>query len=173
MERFGDGLLADESERSFELDDEARVRAIGSFRFGSRRVAASCQAAVPTVGLAAKSDGGRRRPTESSGEQRGAAVTKPRFPRFPPQLRQVKSLHPTYARGGRRQFSSSTSNEHGDAGVHTQNIERLWGCAKWRNKYQRGIARSQIDSYLVEFIWRRTVAGDDAQWARSGQKYFP
>ena len=46
-------------------------------------------------------------------------------------------------------------------GTHTQNIERLWGSAKWRNKRQRGTARSNLDSYLVEFLWRQSVRGSD------------
>ena len=46
-------------------------------------------------------------------------------------------------------------------GAHTQNIERLWGLAKWRNKRQRGTARCQLDTYLTEFIWRRYNHGRD------------
>lgn len=38
--------------------------------------------------------------------------------------------------------------------VHTQNIERLWGSAKWRNKCHRGTTRKHLESYLAEFEWR-------------------
>ncbi len=48
-------------------------------------------------------------------------------------------------------------------GVHTQTIERMWGSLKWRNKRQRGTHRHHLDSYLVEFIWRKLVPnGSDA-----------
>uniref|UniRef100_A0A0K0FJS7 DDE_Tnp_IS1595 domain-containing protein n=1 Tax=Strongyloides venezuelensis TaxID=75913 RepID=A0A0K0FJS7_STRVS len=39
--------------------------------------------------------------------------------------------------------------------AHTQTVERMWGSAKWRNKKQRGTHRTMLDSYLVEFIWRK------------------
>lgn len=48
-----------------------------------------------------------------------------------------------------------------DTGVHTQNIERLWGSAKSRNKRQRGTARHHLDSYMAEFMWRRLHKQDD------------
>ena len=39
-------------------------------------------------------------------------------------------------------------------GAHTQNIERTWRSAKWRNKKHFGTHRQMIDSYLCEFLWR-------------------
>ena len=44
---------------------------------------------------------------------------------------------------------------HPETGAHTQNIERLWGSLKWRNKKQRGTKRDFLDSYFIEFLWRR------------------
>ena len=43
-------------------------------------------------------------------------------------------------------------------GVHTQNIERLWGSMKWANKVHRGTLRSHMDIYLDEFVWRKSQA---------------
>jgi len=40
-------------------------------------------------------------------------------------------------------------------GAHTQNIKRLWGSYKWRNKKHRGTDRQNLDSYLVEFMWHQ------------------
>jgi hypothetical protein len=37
--------------------------------------------------------------------------------------------------------------------AHTQNIERLWGSSKCRNKKHRGTARQHLDNYLVELMW--------------------
>ena len=48
---------------------------------------------------------------------------------------------------------------HPGTDIHTQNIERLWGSAKWRNKRHRGTSRQNLDSYLIEFIWRKKVRG--------------
>jgi transposase-like protein len=41
-----------------------------------------------------------------------------------------------------------------DTGCHTQNVERMWGNAKTRNKRQRGTSRKHLESYLVEYMWR-------------------
>ena len=47
-----------------------------------------------------------------------------------------------------------------ETGTHTQNVERMWGSVKWRNKKHRGTSRHHIDSYLGEFMWRKHVAGN-------------
>ena len=49
-------------------------------------------------------------------------------------------------------------------GVHTQNIERLWGAAKWRNKVHRGTKRDFLDSYFIEFMARRKSDDDTFEW---------
>lgn len=41
-------------------------------------------------------------------------------------------------------------------GAHTQCIERLWRTAKERNKRQNGTHRHLLDSYMCEFMWRRS-----------------
>jgi hypothetical protein len=42
-------------------------------------------------------------------------------------------------------------------GAHTQTVERLWKSAKERNKRQFGTRRAMMESYFIEFIWRRKV----------------
>jgi len=49
-----------------------------------------------------------------------------------------------------------------DTGAHTQNIERLWGSAKWGNKKRRGTNRNFLESYLAEFMWRTRFREQDA-----------
>uniref|UniRef100_A0A5S6Q3C2 DDE_Tnp_IS1595 domain-containing protein n=1 Tax=Trichuris muris TaxID=70415 RepID=A0A5S6Q3C2_TRIMR len=46
-------------------------------------------------------------------------------------------------------------------GAHTQTVESLWSHAKQGNKARRGTHRSQIDSYLCEFVWRRRLSRDE------------
>jgi transposase-like protein len=40
------------------------------------------------------------------------------------------------------------------SGVHTQNIESYWNKHKSRIKAMRGMLRSSLDDYLMEFMWR-------------------
>ena len=46
-------------------------------------------------------------------------------------------------------------------GAHTQHVERMWRTAKERNKKQSGTARSMIDSYMCEFMWRMRLNATD------------
>jgi hypothetical protein len=48
-----------------------------------------------------------------------------------------------------------------DPEVHTQKVERMWGLAKWRNKRQRGTKRDFMDTYLAEFMVRKSWKFDD------------
>ena len=45
-------------------------------------------------------------------------------------------------------------------GAHTNEVENMWMRAKRRNKKECGTARSLLDSYLLEFMWRLKF-GDD------------
>ena len=49
-----------------------------------------------------------------------------------------------------------------ETGVHTQNVERMWGSAKWHNKRHCGTARHHLDSCLAEFMCQQQVNGDNA-----------
>jgi len=49
-----------------------------------------------------------------------------------------------------------------DKNIHTQNAERMWGSAKWRNKRQRGTKRDFLDSYLCEFMVRQEIKAEGA-----------
>ena len=49
-------------------------------------------------------------------------------------------------------------------GVHTQNIERMWGCLKWRNKRHRGTKRDFLQDYFIEFMCRRRMGDDPFCW---------
>ena len=42
-------------------------------------------------------------------------------------------------------------------GVNTQMVESMWCHAKARNKRHKGTARSQLNSYFAEFMWRRSL----------------
>jgi len=46
-------------------------------------------------------------------------------------------------------------------GVHTQNVERMWGAAKWGNKRRRGTARNFLDSYMAEYMWRSKLTNQN------------
>jgi hypothetical protein len=48
-------------------------------------------------------------------------------------------------------------------GVHTQAIENAWMNAKKRNVTERGTARSQIESYLFQEMWRQQYGGEPFQ----------
>lgn len=39
-----------------------------------------------------------------------------------------------------------------ETGMHTQNIELIWGSAKWRNKKHQGTSHYHLESYLTEFM---------------------
>ena len=47
-----------------------------------------------------------------------------------------------------------------ESGVHTQNIESLWSSIKRKFKYMKGIHKSQLQSYLDEFMWRNNSTND-------------
>ena len=44
----------------------------------------------------------------------------------------------------------------------TQTVESMWRDMKTRNKAQFGTARSMIDSYLCEFLWRKMIRNENA-----------
>lgn len=45
--------------------------------------------------------------------------------------------------------------------IHAQNVERMWGSAKWGNEKRRGTKRNLLDSYLAEFMRRGKLNGRD------------
>jgi len=47
------------------------------------------------------------------------------------------------------------------SGADTQNVEGMWGSAKWDNKKRRGTKRNFLDSYLSELMWRSKLNGRD------------
>ena len=60
-------------------------------------------------------------------------------------------------------------------GAHTNTIESLWGKAKMRNKKDCGTARSLLDSYMCEFLWRHRNKGKDlvAQIYKDIGEFYP
>ena len=44
-------------------------------------------------------------------------------------------------------------------GVYTQNVERMWGAAKWG-----GTKQDFLDSYFIEFMARRKATDDVFMW---------
>ncbi|CAF1073400.1 unnamed protein product [Brachionus calyciflorus] len=43
-------------------------------------------------------------------------------------------------------------------GVHTNSIESVWNSAKVHIKLMRGVSRDYLQSYLLEFCWRRSIS---------------
>lgn len=43
-----------------------------------------------------------------------------------------------------------------DPNVHTQTIEGLWSLAKHKFRNMRGTSDNLFDSYIAEFVWRRS-----------------
>ena len=57
------------------------------------------------------------------------------------------------------QVNHSENFKDPETGAHTNTI--LWGKAKMRNKRECGTARSLIDSYMCEFLWRQRNKNKD------------
>ena len=47
-----------------------------------------------------------------------------------------------------------------DTYAHTNNVENMWMRAKMRSKREMGTKPELLESYLIEFMWRTSVAGD-------------
>jgi hypothetical protein len=61
------------------------------------------------------------------------------------------------------------------SGVHTQNIEMMWGSAKWGNKKRIGTKKNFPDSYLAEFMWRTKFNERDPfkEILKDGSEFWP
>uniref|UniRef100_A0A914PC61 ISXO2-like transposase domain-containing protein n=1 Tax=Panagrolaimus davidi TaxID=227884 RepID=A0A914PC61_9BILA len=58
-------------------------------------------------------------------------------------------------------------------GTHTQSIESVWQKFKERHKHEYGTARTLMEQYMIEFLWRREFKEDPFYhlWNQICQKY--